>query len=714
MGSQPANKRVNEEIVDVLNVLFKKGDVIELRMPGTHKGTISGYFDNFQALSDVAMQASGKVPAVYVTLNPVQKDLLARANNRVKTYAKTTTSDKDIIHRRWFLTDTDAIRPKDISSTDEEHELALEKSQKIKTFLKGRGWADPVIANSGNGGHLLHSIDLPNDDESRDLIKCGLEALDYLFSDERVSVDTSVFNASRVVKLYGTMVCKGDNLPERPHRLSKLLDVPEHIEPVSKEQLIELAKLKPEEPKPERNFAGSATPLNLERWMSEHGICVRRAKPWQGGTVFELTECPFNPGHNNGEARIIQFKSRALSFGCFHSSCQGYDWQALRDKLEPGYRDKRQQKTSHEKEPVNKTEIPFPNPIADKAFHGLAGDIVGTIKPHSEADEVALLMNFLTSYGNVIGDNALFKVEADEHTMRINCVLVGNTSKARKGTSWGHIKNLFHTIDPDWTERVQTGLSSGEGLIWAVRDEITRRQPVKENGRVVGYEDVTIDEGVSDKRLLVIEGEFATTLRVMERDGNTLSPVIRLSWDTGNLQTLTKNSPAKATGAHISIVAHITRQELTRYLNATEAGNGFGNRFLWLCVKRSKTLPFGGTIHTVNFKPLLDRLKEAVGFGKTAGEITWADDTKPLWTEIYPGLSEGKPGLIGALTARAEAYVTRLACIYALLDSSTKIERVHLEAALAVWDYCEESVKYIFQDMTGDPLANKILVQDCI
>lgn len=357
----------------------------------------------------------------------------------------------------------------------------------------------------------------------------------------------------------------------------------------------------------------------------------------------------------------------------------------------------------------DKPEVPYPKPMSDKAFYGLAGDTVRSIEPHSESDRTALLMNFLTGFGNVIGDGSFFKVEADIHPMRLNCVLVGGTSKARKGTSWGYIKNLFHTIDPDWTERIQTGLSSGEGLIWTVRDRIERTSPIREKGRITGYETVLVDEGVTDKRLLVIEGEFATTLRVMEREGNTLSPVIRCAWDTGNLQTLTKNSPAKSSGAHISIIGHITREELTRYLTATECGNGFGNRFLFLCVQRSKSLPFGGNIQEVNFEPLLKRLRDVVSFGRIPGQITWHKNTRPLWAEIYPALSEGKPGLIGALTARAEAYVTRLSCVYALLDGTKEIRKEHLEASIAIWDYCEDSVRHIFQNMTGDPLANEIL-----
>lgn len=175
---------------------------------------------------------------------------------------------------------------------------------------------------------------------------------------------------------------------------------------------------------------------------------------------------------------------------------------------------------------------------------------------------------------------------------------------------------------------------------------------------------------------------------------------------------MTKNSPAKATGAHISIIGHITRLELLRYLTDTEAANGFGNRFLWFCVKRSKSLPFGSGFHKINLEPLIKRLKEATLFTShtlNTFELSWAEETRPLWAEVYPELSEGKSGLFGALTARAEAYVTRLACIYALLDLSGAIKPGHLKAAIAIWDYVEASIRFIFQDATGDQLANEIL-----
>jgi hypothetical protein len=343
----------------------------------------------------------------------------------------------------------------------------------------------------------------------------------------------------------------------------------------------------------------------------------------------------------------------------------------------------------------------WPGPLAEEAYHGLAGDVVRTIGPHSEADPVALLATLLVTFGNMVGPDPHFRVEGDKHGMRLFVTLSGETSKGRKGTSLGRIKWLAEIVDPDWSKaRVVEGLSSGEGLIHAVRDPVV--------GLRKGEEEV-IDNGVEDKRLLVTEGELSRVLKVMGREGNTLSPLIRSAWDTGNLATLTKNSPTRATGAHISILAHITKQELLRDLTATESANGFGNRFLWLMVRRSKCLPFGGDLQERDLLPLAGRLREAVAFARGVDRITWAEETRPTWARVYPPLSDGRPGLVGAMTSRAEAQVTRLASIYALLDRSYEISPPHLAAALALWTYAEASVRYLVGTLTGDPTADEIL-----
>ena len=216
-------------------------------------------------------------------------------------------------------------------------------------------------------------------------------------------------------------------------------------------------------------------------------------------------------------------------------------------------------------------------------------------------------------------------------------------------------------------------------------------------------------EDAADRRLLVVETELASALKVIERQGNTLSPVIRNAWDGKPLSTLTRNSPLRATSTHISIIGHIMTEELRRRLDATEAANGFGNRFLWVCARRARLLPEGSDVPAGQMNQLSTRLHAAYRHALTAGELKRDEAARAVWRDVYPKLSSGPGGLLGALTSRAEAQVTRLSLLYALLDEADAIGEPHLRAALALWEYSVRSVVHIFGDSTGDPDADAIL-----
>jgi hypothetical protein len=336
------------------------------------------------------------------------------------------------------------------------------------------------------------------------------------------------------------------------------------------------------------------------------------------------------------------------------------------------------------------TESTWPDPPRVEAYHGVAGELVKLIEPHSEADPAAILTQLLVAVGNLIGRSAFFVAEADKHFTSLFAIVVGQTSKGRKGTSLGQVRHLLEQVDENWAhDRQMSGLASGEGLVAAVSDNN------------------------ADKRLLVVEPEFARVLQVCERDGNTLSAIIRQAWDTGTLRIMTRKDPLHATDAHIGIIGHITRDELRQLLTNTAAANGFGNRFLWLCARRSKLLPDGGALHTVDFTPIIRRLQEAVKFARQVGELRRDDEARAIWHGVYASLSEGQPGQFGAVTSRAEAQTMRLACIYAVLDCSAIIRAHHLTAALAVWQYSERSARFIFGAALGDATADQILQALC-
>ena len=326
--------------------------------------------------------------------------------------------------------------------------------------------------------------------------------------------------------------------------------------------------------------------------------------------------------------------------------------------------------------------------LPSAALHGLAGDITRAIEPHSEADPAAILIQTLTAAGNAIGPQTYCAVEATRHRLNLFVVLVGESSKARKGTSWNQIKDLCDRVDAPWSnDRITGGLSSSEGLISELQDS---------------------EESPRDKRLLVVQGEFASVLKVMAREGNTLSASLRDAWDHGNLRTMVKRDPQRATGAHVSMIGHITRLELMRYLNDTEAHNGFANRLLWCSVRRSKFLPEGGRVPDREMASLATRFRRVIEWSATCEQMYRDGDARKLWAAVYPVLSDGRPGLLGAATSRAEAQVLRLSAIYAALDCSSVITAEHLRAALALWDYSFSSARYIFGDAVGDPIADRI------
>ena len=333
--------------------------------------------------------------------------------------------------------------------------------------------------------------------------------------------------------------------------------------------------------------------------------------------------------------------------------------------------------------------------LDDHALTGLPGDIVRAIEPYSEADPAALLAGALCFFGNAVGRGAHFLVSARHHA-NLNIILAGETSKGRKGVATDDIRMLFTRAVPDWAMGIRGGLSSGEGLIDAVK-------PID-----AGDDKNPLVEG---KRMLVIELEFASPLKRMANEGNTLSQVLRLAWDGSALATMTRSHPKdRVEGAHISVYGNTNFDELRRYFDDLEALSGLANRFLFVCAKRSKVLSLGGNIPDAVLAPLVQRIKDALEWSYSLGNMEFSADALEDWDRIYKTLSEEpRSGLLGAVTARADPQTRRLAMIYALMDQSAKIEQKHLDAAVNFYIYCEQSAVYIFGRSTGNAMADAII-----
>ena len=218
-----------------------------------------------------------------------------------------------------------------------------------------------------------------------------------------------------------------------------------------------------------------------------------------------------------------------------------------------------------------------------------------------------------------------------------------------------------------------------------------------------------VDHGVDDKRVLIVESEQGNVLQVLAREGNTLSGVLRLAWDGDNRRTMTKNNPARASNPHVSLIGHVTAEELGSYLKSVEIFNGLGNRILWVCVRRSKRLPFGGSVDGEQVQALGARLAVALAHARGVGLMKWTNPGRVRWESEYDNLTESRPGLWGAITSQAEVHVLRLAMIYAVLEESSEIADTHIQSALALWKYCDRSAASLFGVSVGDRDADAIL-----
>ena len=332
----------------------------------------------------------------------------------------------------------------------------------------------------------------------------------------------------------------------------------------------------------------------------------------------------------------------------------------------------------------------WPAPPAPVVYHELLGEIVTRIAPHTEADPVAILTQLLVACGAAVGRGAFFQVEATRHHPHEFMLLVGDSSKARKGSSWDHVRRLLATVDPSIEPRILTGLSSGEGLIWAVRDPTAQ------------------DSGIKDQRLLVIEPEFASVLKAASREISTLSPTLRSAWDGRPLAILTRTAPARATLAHIAVIGHITQDELRRHITQVELANGYLNRILLIACRRQRLLPEGGHHDPLDGTGLTRLLQATLKHAQASGQVRLDPDAREFWHHAYRQLARPHNGIIGQITARAEAHTIRLALIYALTDGKRQITPPHLQAALALQDYAARSAGWALQGATGQPLAEQI------
>lgn len=346
-------KRMEQTMIDVTelrkwwSVFVGDGNFTEVRILG--KFSYSGYFKSPDAIiSAIQPYLSMDDEQFYFVMNQIDSSCYGRQQcEKIVKSPKITTNDNDITRRLWVMIDLDPIRKSGTNSSNEEYQFALDKAKEIYYFLRGRGFPDCVICSSGNGLHLQIKVDLPNDDETTDIIKRFFQYLGQQFSDDKVDVDLKNFNLARLCKLYSTIAKKGANLPDRPWRQSKILYLPRELVAASIDCFKALAELVPkEEPKqlPNRAYRqyGNGGRFDLRSWLTHHGI-VYREKKEVGRIKFELEYCPWIGNHSDRkkwDSAIFLNDDGIITFNCSHHHCEGRTWPEVRVLYEPGAYDR--------------------------------------------------------------------------------------------------------------------------------------------------------------------------------------------------------------------------------------------------------------------------------------------------------------------------------------------------------------------------------------
>ena len=693
-----------ENIKRALAVLFSAGDVTELRILNTRYKTVSGYFDDLGTLDSAGAEWSGQAPAVYVTLNPVNPALLARSKNRVTQWAKTTTSDGDIARRCWLpIADIDPVRPAGISSTDAEHELAITTAKTIARFLVELGIPQDslVIADSGNGAHVLIRIDLPNDNQSTELVQRCIEAVALRFTTDKNNIDLGVFNAARIWKLYGTLACKGDNTTDRPHRFATILWAPKEIQIAPREILDKLARLPPDKPKANSN--GFSSGLDLESWIGTHLPNAFGPYPWNGGRKWLLDVCPWNPDHTNRAMYVVQHGSGAIAAGCHHNGCAGKNWHDLRDIIEPGWRERNapysgehltpnlnEQKAEgvscYPEEPEEETgvdtqAVPFP----ESAWTGLFAQWREITAPCTEAPLEYLWASCLVTVGLALHRNVRIENPRPLYPNSYN-LLLGPTGDDRKSTAlWLVELGLEHAGCGDEVD-ILKGIQSAESI----------------------YTSLARQEGAKS---LAYCDEFRSLLSVSQRKGTQdIIPRLGSLYYCPARDVLNRADESKKTEVRypfFSLIGATPREYISDLLSAQHVDGGFLNRFLVITgkVREWKPIaqpPSGWERFT---KPLQKMQKH---YQAEPCRLEWTAESVSLWTEFYKTWKTKRQMWSAKeqkLTARIDEHVLKLAMVYSAIERQHTITVKALATAITIGEWLQSTALSAFSDVGHDSFS---------
>ena len=327
---------MNEAIIRQWYDIFKDNhELVEIRIldPATRK-TYSGYFTDIETILEAIKPYDRS--AIYFTLNVIDYACYSREQrDRISTKVKSTTSDMEIIERKWCLVDVDCEKPSDTNSSDEEKELAKSVVNNVYKFLRDEGFESPVVCDSANGFHLLYKQAMNSTPENTETMKRFLQVLDMFFSTDKVKIDCSTFNPSRICKLYGTYSRKGSDTPERPQRCSSILKVPSEIKITQNEYFEKVASYLPEPEKKDRFNNYGASSFDLDEFIKEHDIKVAKIEDGKDYRKYVLEECPFCSAHRAPDSAVFKMRDGGFGFKCLHNSCSKYTFKDFRLHYDP-------------------------------------------------------------------------------------------------------------------------------------------------------------------------------------------------------------------------------------------------------------------------------------------------------------------------------------------------------------------------------------------
>lgn len=467
-----------------LDLLHAPGGVFEVRIPKTKAGTISGYFNDTGIAAALIAKENGRHQSVYMTVNPVNPALLARSENKLTYGSFMTSSDGDIQRRRWFLMDFDPTRPAGISASDVEYKLAAARSDTVVDWLTSLGWPEPIRADSGNGVHVMYRVDEPNDDATRIDFEYALKMLSSIFSDDTVKVDVTVFNASRVWKIYGTVSMKGSSTNDRPHRVAMLTKVPKELVLLTHAQIENVARpLRDAKSDEYRDMTGEYI-ADMVKWLTDRGQTITSGpRPMFGneGQKWIISKCPFNETHTDPMVGLVN--NRPV-YRCLHDSCSAFRWKEFREKIDPTYKDP-ETIYSRLKEWCDGEEAEIDKELVQSACatgKGLAG-IVKKLKHECQRGRVLLLEDFLkeerkrfqretigdnNEKGNIVGViNRARGLQAEgilpmywvaDYDHRVRVGKVGDIDCPKCG-DYDEIQLMirFHTMGDSWVKQMAAG-----------------------------------------------------------------------------------------------------------------------------------------------------------------------------------------------------------------------------------------------------------------